>query len=202
MKSVLISVRPKWCGKITHQIDIVDGKPVYEKTIEIRKAKPKCDVPFKCYIYETKGKKHIHNHMAGYEYDKHGMIVSSDVCSKTEYYDGCGKVIGEFVCDEIYEIDSPYLTWLEEKSCVCMDKIAEYQGERDYIYGWQISKLKIYDVPKELSEYHKTALSYDDWLYGIYNGNSGETSNYSSYLSRYIITKPPQSWCYVETCND
>lgn len=42
-KAVLISIRPKWVEKI------VSG----EKTIEVRKTRPKLDTPFKCYIYCT-----------------------------------------------------------------------------------------------------------------------------------------------------
>lgn len=42
-KSVLISIRPKWCEKI------VNG----EKTIEVRKTRPKLQTPFKCYIYHS-----------------------------------------------------------------------------------------------------------------------------------------------------
>lgn len=44
-KAVLVSIRPKWCEKI------VNG----EKTIEVRKTRPKLETPFKCYIYETGG---------------------------------------------------------------------------------------------------------------------------------------------------
>lgn len=42
-KSVLISIRPKWCEKIASG----------EKTIEVRKTRPKMNTPFKCYIYCT-----------------------------------------------------------------------------------------------------------------------------------------------------
>ena len=42
-KAVLISIRPKWVEKI------VNG----EKTIEVRKTRPKMNTPFKCYIYCT-----------------------------------------------------------------------------------------------------------------------------------------------------
>lgn len=45
MKSVLISIKPKWVEKI------VNG----EKTIEVRGTAPK-EVPFKAYIYCTKDK--------------------------------------------------------------------------------------------------------------------------------------------------
>jgi hypothetical protein len=40
MIAVLISIRPKWCEKIASG----------EKTIEVRKTKPKLLTPFKCYI--------------------------------------------------------------------------------------------------------------------------------------------------------
>ena len=43
-KAILISIRPKWCKKIAN----------LRKTVEIRKAAPSLEVPFKCYIYCTK----------------------------------------------------------------------------------------------------------------------------------------------------
>ena len=47
MKSIMISIQPKWVKKI------VNG----EKTIEVRKNKPNLARPFKCYIYCTQNKK-------------------------------------------------------------------------------------------------------------------------------------------------
>lgn len=41
-KAVMLSIRPKWCEKI------ING----DKTIEVRKTRPKLDTPFKCYIYD------------------------------------------------------------------------------------------------------------------------------------------------------
>ena len=46
MNAVLISIRPKWCEKI------ISG----EKTIEVRKTRPKLATPFKCHIYCTRGR--------------------------------------------------------------------------------------------------------------------------------------------------
>ena len=47
MKSVLISIRPKWCEKICHEIGKDEnGKAIYEKRIEVRKSAPK-EVPVK-----------------------------------------------------------------------------------------------------------------------------------------------------------
>lgn len=42
-KAVMLSIRPKWCEKIASG----------EKTIEVRKTRPKMNTPFKCYIYCT-----------------------------------------------------------------------------------------------------------------------------------------------------
>ena len=48
-KAVLLSLRPEWCVKI------LNG----EKTVEIRKNRPKLKPPFKCYIYCTKAPKKL-----------------------------------------------------------------------------------------------------------------------------------------------
>ena len=45
MKAILISISTKWVE------NIASG----EKTIEVRKTKPKIETPFKCYIYCTMG---------------------------------------------------------------------------------------------------------------------------------------------------
>ena len=42
-KAALISIKPKWCEKIANG----------DKTIEVRKTRPKMNTPFKCYIYCT-----------------------------------------------------------------------------------------------------------------------------------------------------
>lgn len=44
MNLVMISIHPKWCGLIASG----------EKTVEIRRTRPKFDTPFMCYIYCTK----------------------------------------------------------------------------------------------------------------------------------------------------
>lgn len=40
-KAVLISIRPKWCEKICNG----------EKTVEVRRTRPKLNTPFRVYIY-------------------------------------------------------------------------------------------------------------------------------------------------------
>ena len=142
------------------------------KIIEIRKNKPNQETPFPCYIYETKTK------------------------------GGCGKVIGEFVCDKItnytekdlfYGMDEISNSDVENNSCVDIDSLLAYKGEKKHIYGWHISNLKIYDKPKELNDFCKpckiTPPMCDDRC-EYYSDYSGVCMNY--------VNRPPQSWCYVE----
>lgn len=84
MKSVLLSTRPKWCEKICHG----------EKTIEVRKSAPK-EVPFKAYIYCTKDRKNLLP-------IEHGKVLQKvNFWENTDAYYGFGKVIGEFICNEL-----------------------------------------------------------------------------------------------------
>lgn len=182
MKSVLISIQPKWCELIA------SGK----KTIEVRKTRPKKETPFKCYIYETKGKSKLLEVMKDgaplYGDTYHGepvFIKGSSV--------GSGKVIGEFVCDEIkvYHAMSILACLCEVNggevqerlqyqngTCLSYEEMAQYSKGQD-LYGWHISALKIYDKPKEFYQFLTPS------------GTGGVWGNH--YLSR-----PPQSWCYVE----
>lgn len=201
MKSVLISIKPNYCELIA----------IGKKTIEVRKSKPKLETPFKCFIYECKGKEvckviDIPNEKGG-------------GCIDCYEYEGCGEVIGEFVCDNIDKIHVPTELMYEKeiigfsehtldilnKSCLSYDDIVNYSGcsldnynsRKEYLYGWYISNLVIFDKPKELREFIKAgALGYDDWLYGLYNEKTQST--YENYLIQFKVIYPPQSWCYVE----
>lgn len=173
MKAVLISIQPKWCELIA------SGK----KTVEVRKTKPKLETPFKVYIYCTKDEP---------------LYKSGEKfwCEKAGEF-GNGKVIGEFVCDTIIT-DKTFGHNALFKAAVCLSEVeAAVYCVNNEMYGWHISDLIIYNEPKKLSEFTKAgALSYDDWLYGIYNGTSEST--YEKYLMPFKATRPPRSWCYVE----
>lgn len=174
MKSVMLSIKPKWCELIA------SGR----KTIEVRKTCPKLETPFKCYIYCTKPK---------YE---HEDFIRID-CQKIQFYGG-QKVIGEFVCDYILEITPD--TYGHHKyfisdddlnaSCLTTNDLWEY-GRGKTLYGWHISDLIIYDKPKELSEFVKPCNRNCLAPCPYYQGKEYECEGS-------IITRPPQSWCYVE----
>lgn len=117
--AVLISIKPRWCELIASG----------EKTIEVRKTRPKLATPFKCYIYCTS------------KYDKrHG-----DGCFQGR---SCGKVIGEFVCDYIYR----NMSFDYEVSYVSASELKAYSAGKP-LYGWHIADLVIYDEPRELAEF-------------------------------------------------
>lgn len=215
MKSIIISIQPKWCAKIESGA----------KTIEVRKTRPKIETPFKCYIYESKGKT---------KYWSQPMPIP--------YREGGGKVIGEFVCDNIeivnascsdYGIDLFYYD-CKTKGCLNERDVEKYfnipknkdlRVMKGNGYAWNISELKIYDKPKELGEFW----AYNEELnnqfeneenFCCYDGTNeyGELINECAVFNKNItrcyscweewsgwchrITRPPQSWCYVEELED
>lgn len=92
---------------------------------------------------------------------------------------------------------------LIEEANISENELYNYLGYKDRPekvgYAWYIDNLEIFDKPKELSEFvNSRALSYDDWLYGIYTGHKGSRNNYNSYLNVFRIKRAPQSWQYVE----
>lgn len=198
MKSVLISIHPKWC-------DIIASG---EKTIEVRRTRPKIETPFRCYIYETKARSDMPTFV-----DEDGHVL----------YTGRGQVIGEFVCDYITDI-KPFgfddIAGFEKQTCLTSADIVKYLNGF-YGYGWHISDLKIYGKPRELSEFwayneelHKRYDSEEDFCcyndtneYGEALTDCGDA--YNNILNCYRcweewsgwchhVTRPPQSWCYVE----
>lgn len=183
MKSVLMSIQPKWCELIA------SGK----KTIEVRKTRPKIETPFKCYIYETNWKDNT------YWKNKHNGKL--------------GKVIGEFVCDRTICSQAYYdnrgfnhlTNVLPEdirRTCLSEYDLWDYIGGKaskanEMFTGWlwHISALKIYNKPKELGEFTKA--------YPIKCGKGYESIDCTGCGSEFtcskrFIRRPPQSWQFVE----
>lgn len=162
--AILLSIKPEHCKLITC------GK----KLIDVRKTAPKLETPFKVYIYETQGK-------------------TQRISAIAELHPGRKKVIGEFICDRIYQYSTGNVEGINisdedmiSMSCLTKKELCEYEfsaPQKDFciyrvgLYGWHISDLVIYDKPKELSEFNHCG------------------ANYHFDPS---ITRPPQSWCYVK----
>ena len=142
-----------------------------KKTIEVRKTAPK-EVPFKAYIDCTYG-----NPKENYALSKQG------------------KVIGEFICNNASELDYVYY-WnngYEFETCLTYRQVADY-GKGKTLYGWHISDLKIYDKPKELNEFSRPC-SYSGLCFSCKRTSFKKDGNL---LCNTKITRPPQSWMYVE----
>ena len=177
MKSVLISIQPKWCELIA------SGK----KTVEVRKTKPKLEIPFKAYIYETKDKK----------FENIGVHWENG----RDFIHNGGKVIGEFVCDYIgftgwfRTPDDPL--WDDvfcEESCLTSSELYKYSGGKNF-YELHISDLVIYDNPKELNYFCRNGeCKKCGWF------DEGRCIKIDSLndINKHRVIRAPQSWCYVE----
>lgn len=183
MKSVLISIKPKWCEKIANG----------EKTIEVRKSAPK-EVPFKAYIYCTKGKPYLYRVDDDNNFESTNTLRPKTYEYVKDYNEQNGKVIGEFICDKVTPLVPLGLRGFEELDetlkamCLTTDDLNIYGGLKT-LYGWHISDLKIYDKPKELSEF-KT---------GCKGCKERDTYHCKFYChAERPIARPPQSWQYID----
>lgn len=210
MKSVMISIKPKWCELIA------SGK----KTIEIRKTRPKIDTPFKCYIYCTKEKyqgKYLHTSnkrgcLLGWENPNDCEITVQPEDFTYTAYTCRGKVIGEFVCDDISKFTAEF-TDCEAYEDIRYHYLNEFDEDQDMIVvsnewnnpndSWICSEsclsfddfkkyigINFHDIPfyswhiSELKIYDEPKSLKDFYHYGVKRGSK--------------VTRPPKSWCYVD----
>ena len=201
MKSIMISIQPQYVEKI------LNGG----KTIEIRKTMPKCELPCKVYIYCTKAKNRFDT-----------CVIHNKNKDKKDYSFceiGNGKVIAEFILNKVDTLERDLNDWLPKNRYDISNELIKdinlnqnelwNYGQGKTLYAWHIDNLKIYDNPKELSEFShyipnnkcpkkecgidcEDCMSYD---------SEHETCLDLYYLYRQIKI-PPQSWCYVEELED
>lgn len=169
MKSVLISINPKWCELIA------SGK----KTVEVRKTAPK-EVPFKAYIYQTK-KRWIYKILPFLKM-RQAKVIGEFICDKV---DKISLAVGRYMINK----DIAYTNGVANKSCLYFEDLQKYLGNKNG-YAWHISELKIYDEPRELGEFKKynRVCKFSDLGYAIPNCKTCRDCN---------LTRPPQSWCYI-----
>ena len=191
-KSILLSIRPEWVEKI------LNG----EKTIEVRKQFPKDYVGW-VYIYCTKDYKKILFENGGYGWRLNTWNKNKNVITTNN-----GKVVARFWCDKVETISLPYTyfgtnKWVScenertlqtetideqellKKSCISEEQIYKYlnfkKSPKQVGYAIHISKLEIFDEPRELSEFKFWK---DKSEYGCWYENK--------------LTKAPQNYCYIE----
>lgn len=168
MRELMISIQPKWVSPIT----------LGKKTVECRKNKPNCEVPFKCYIYCSAKD---YDEVFGVDKFMHKVFLNGK---------GKGKVIGHFICDKIVKFPhdpyDPAFSETADLSCVGIRGLSEYLGHKDYGYGWHITDLVVYDEPRELS----------DFL--LYNVRTYIDEESGLPMPTHEIARPFQSWGYVK----
>lgn len=173
-KAVLISIRPEWVKKI------LDG----EKTLEVRRNRPKLETPFKVYIYCTNPKNIMLWNARSYIYADDHSHNAFDRCWN-------GSVVGEFICNNITEdVKGENCDILCGKGCMSLGQINAYGGNKK-LYGWHISNLKVYNIPKLLNDFKPwyRKCKYSDLGLAIPVCNTCRSCH---------VHRPSQSWCYVE----
>lgn len=187
MKAILMAIHPKWCEKIFNG----------SKTIEVRKTFPNLKMPFKVYVYQT----------------RNGMNNCKN-CNRTNIcytYSFSGKVVGEWVCDKTIDLpcETTQPNWLKEKTCLSDNEYMSYLGHKEG-KGWYIKEPKLYDKPKELSEFRKPCVDKYEYCQGCKHGLitiPPDEEEYALYHGGYYeffntvclntVSRPPQSWVYV-----
>ena len=187
MRKVLVSLKPYYYYLVGEGI----------KKIEVRKNMPRAS-----------------------DWDKEVLFyMSKDVKSfakipkefQEKYRKHFGEVGMQFVCDNIeefheyelspskkfYEFEKARISLFLKESCLSYNEVCDYRKDLPYykpLYAWHISDLKIYGKPKELGEFKRwnrteenAPCAHTKWLYP--DCKDCKACN---------LTRPPQSWCYVE----
>ena len=196
MKAIMISIQPRYLK------DILNG----EKTLEIRKTFPKCDLPIVVYIYCTQGKPYI-KECKGFRY-----IGDKEIANQGYYLNG--KVVAKFTLNKVdiikpneydyfYPNDKGVNKSLEDLSCLTKKELHSYlKGKRGY--AWHIDNLVIFDKPKEISEFRAWQIGFtknlpDDLVecdFCPYNNYYDCEECPKKFLMP--LTRAPQSWQFIE----
>lgn len=209
MKSVLISINPKWCELIANG----------EKTLEVRKTRPKIKTPFKCYIYCTLS--------GSNEFFKDALNGDIAAWNRGKWGERKGNVIGEFICDAItplfnvctdnwHHLAGDVHEWHKElvkRACLTDAELKSYAKVKN-CFAWNISDLKIYEKPKPLESisvvdnkavknctYRERIFNNPDLTNGAFLPGSylcADKMDWCTACKTKAVTRPPQSWFYVE----
>lgn len=222
MKAILISVQPKWCGLIAS----------WKKKAEIRKTKPKIELPVKCYIYCTNSKRDFLQSRSNVKfYCENRDFIGGHGCGFYQRLNG--KVIGEFICPEITEFESEFCddeTYERIKKIIKdSEHYAEY-GEYEYetvatneddkykenwlckqsCVSWEEMRKYIGAGIKEFYGWHISDLVIYDKPKKLscfrkwvsFLDGENTTELEEAGINNLRLKKPPQSWCYVEALKE
>ena len=154
MLAILMSTQPKWLVKI------LNG----EKTIEIRKTMPKCELPITVYLYCAKGRQALYNK----RFDNGELNIYKEYFLDDYGYTKPpvlnGKVVAKFTLNKVEEVvdngssyrinnDVAHTNKVARNSCLDFKQMKTYlKGKNGYAY--HIDNLVIFDKSKELSNFY------------------------------------------------
>ena len=209
-KAILISIQPYWVE------NILNG----EKTIEIRKSMPKCDLPIDVYIYVTKSKPYLQ--IYPFNIRKNIYRLSDDNFNSLN-----GKVVAKFTLNKVEWVACEDLGYRkifftetrEDFSYVANmtdDQLSAYFSNKQLKngnvvgYAWHIDNLQIFDESMELNQFEKYYDEPDDLkpccngkhcIHKIYDWCENQICceiDYDGTDCPYLkVNKAPQSWQYV-----
>jgi predicted transcriptional regulator len=192
MKAILMSIRPEWCDLIIRE----------QKTIEVRRTRPKLETPFRVYVYCT--------FAASKEFKFDDRNWNTSAKNHGGLPQKRGRVIGEFICDDIRRIGPEYCVVKEDieskiaGSCLTVPQVKDYAGWKGQkrlvdcrdAYCWHISNFKLYKKPVRLKDF---------WAIQpcTHRGDCCTCRRWDAEKlicrgEAFGIERPPQSWCYVE----
>lgn len=179
MDSILFPIHPEHCKRI------IDGV----KEWEFRTRPPKIEQDYRGFIYCTK---------SGYK-----RLVKDTPDGKVI---GSGKVIGEFICDDMVEVVkggfvNPFAinNRILERGCLSPKEMMEYTDHyRKDLYALHISQLVIYDKPRELTDFMRPLKKADCGMKECADYDDGFCTTNGIICNKLIIKRAPQSWCYAE----
>ena len=192
-KAVLFSINPEWAHRI------VDG----EKQYEIRKTAPKIPIPYTGYLYMTSG---------GYEWRDPWCTAISPDGRGDNLYNGAQRVIASFVVDKVHTIknfgsrfvvdctEEAETNRIAKESCLNFVDMQKYAGDRKVLYALHITNVKVFDEPKEISDFYRLCPKPNtDTCYGCkYLFKTYTQSGWKHARCTRALKRPPQSWFYVE----
>lgn len=194
MKAMMMSIKPEWVAKI------LNG----EKTIEIRKKFPSDYVGW-VYIYCTKNGDYLMKaaYNNGYIACMRSIQPKQMAYSKSVFN---GKVVARFWCDKVEDYvyghkwswehgapmwgaDNSYEKILQD-ACLTDDELRAYVEDLSFS-AIHITKLEIFDKPKEISEFkYYKKFSEIDYMLPIPRKETCERL--------VALTRAPQSYCLIE----
>ena len=224
MKAVMLSLRPQWCEKIfngSKSIEIRKSRPSIPTPFKVYVYQTK--IKFKVKNWQENFQSIVFTPNGGVE-EGNGKVIGSFVCDRVEEYEGefwdddtyeriqepwepsDFAEYGEYEYDTIGENGEFYGKGIElsKQSCLSWNELRKYvgQGLKDF-YGWHIIEPKLFDKPRELGEFSKFGYKYLGGCCVNYNCpnciDNGWMQPPECKIDGCFLTRPPQSWCYIET---